>query len=121
MTKQRLKSQISSTSTVTSSQDLPACSEKPSSPPPKRQCKNDHIETELSRLRELTNEESILANHFASQSDDRNIGVDISKSPVHPKVELPDYLSDEDRDEAVSFFHSPEASELPGRIIISNL
>lgn len=115
--KQRFKSQISSTSTVTSSQDIPGTLEKSCSPPPKRQCKGDRIETELSRLRELStlNDESISVNPFETQSDDRDIVRDISKSPVHPKVELPDYLSDDDRDETVNFFHSPETTDLAGK------
>ncbi|KAK9752440.1 BTB/POZ domain [Popillia japonica] len=114
ITKQRFKSQISSTSTVTSSQDVPASSEKPGSPPPKRHCKNEHIETELSSVRDILPEETLMANHLVGHPDYKNNGGDISKSPIHPKVELPDYLSDDDRDDAVVFFNSPEASELPG-------
>lgn len=56
-----------------------------------------------------------MANHLVGHPDYKNNGGDISKSPIHPKVELPDYLSDDDRDDAVVFFNSPEASELPGR------
>ncbi|RZB84917.1 zinc finger and BTB domain-containing protein 12, partial [Asbolus verrucosus] len=102
------KQQISSSSTVTSSQDI---SNSVSSPPPKRQCKS---ESEISRIRQIK-DDVMTVNPFALQSDNRN-QVEINKSNVQPKVELPDYLSDEDaRDDNISNFYSPaDVTELPG-------
>ncbi|XP_022917485.1 broad-complex core protein isoforms 1/2/3/4/5-like isoform X2 [Onthophagus taurus] len=117
----------SSSSTVTSSQDVPANNNnninKIGSPPPsKRQCKNERIESDLQRLKELStfNEEAISVNPFSLQEDvERNgvVGDGIeTKSPgVIPKVELPDYISDEEKDENSDFYqHSPNAADLTG-------
>ncbi|CAH0555266.1 unnamed protein product [Brassicogethes aeneus] len=103
------KSQINSSSTVTSSQDI-AAKETHSSPPPKRQCKSD---TELPRLKQIK-EETISVNPFALQNDIKQL------DPIQPKEELPDYLSDEDRDDNMDNldnlpnFYVRDVTELPG-------
>ncbi|XP_063921924.1 protein tramtrack, beta isoform-like isoform X2 [Zophobas morio] len=103
-----MKPQISSSSTVTSSQDV---STNISSPPPKRQCKS---ESEVSRIRQIK-DESMNLNPFALQNDNRNQS-ETNKNLVQPKMELPDYLSDDDgRDDNISNFYPPgDVTELPG-------
>ncbi|XP_068899015.1 broad-complex core protein isoforms 1/2/3/4/5-like isoform X4 [Tenebrio molitor] len=105
-----IKQQISSSSTVTSSQDITNNSTSISSPPPKRQCKS---ESEVSRIRQIK-EEAMTVNPFALQNDNRT--QELNKSLVQPKVELPDYLSDDDgRDDNISNFYSAgDVTELPG-------
>lgn len=114
--KQRLvKSQISSSSTVTSSQDVSANSPPTSSSPPvKRHCKNDRVDTELPRFRQIKDDISV--NPFALQSDSRSPS-ESSKSSIQPKVELPDYLSDEDmkEDNNTPLYTSGDITELPGK------
>ncbi|KAJ8909710.1 hypothetical protein NQ315_012850 [Exocentrus adspersus] len=81
---------ISSSSTVTSSQDVTNVNiPNISSPPPKRQCKS---ESELPKLRT----DDAIVNSFAI-SDNIN-QLDLTKDTLQPKVELPDYLSDVDDD-----------------------
>lgn len=102
------KSPISSSSTVTSSQDVATNNSSPiaSSPPPKKQCKNERlIEPELPKIRQLKEE-----NNFNVQSDNHN-------NQIEPKLELPDYLSDDDvRDDGTSrFYPTTDVTELPGK------
>lgn len=95
------KSPISSSSTVTSSQDINS-SPIATSPPPKKQCKSERlVDTELPKLRQLKDEISF------NQSDNQ----------IAPKLELPDYLSDDDvRDESTSrFYPTTDVTELPGK------
>ncbi|KAJ8965090.1 hypothetical protein NQ314_004391 [Rhamnusium bicolor] len=112
------KPQISSSSTVTSSQDIPDINlPNISSPPSKRQCKS---ESELPRLRK---EDTI--NPFAVSES--RIQLDLAKTTLQPKVELPDYLSDVDVDDDVredndtdnldglpNFYSPGDVTELPG-------
>lgn len=104
-------SQISPTSTVTSSQDLPVdipnlVMPNISSPAPKR----SKSETEI-RLRK---EDSMTVNPFAIQNDSRN------PIELKPKVELPEYISDEDNepddqeDSSFSFYPGNEGNNLAG-------
>ncbi|KAJ8984983.1 hypothetical protein NQ317_016894 [Molorchus minor] len=110
------KSQISSSSTVTSSQDVTDLP-KVSSPSSKRQCKS---ESELPRLKRSDDVGSFAKNKTKNQ-------LDLSKTTLQPKVELPDYLSDVDIDEdprddndndnldgLTSFYQSGDVTELPG-------
>ncbi|XP_015839147.1 zinc finger and BTB domain-containing protein 12 isoform X1 [Tribolium castaneum] len=90
------KHKVSSSSTVTSSQDVSNTSV--SSPPSKRQCKS---EPEVPRVK--IKEDAI--NPFALQ-EPRN------QDLVQPKMELPDYLSDDDGRE--SHFYAGDVTELPG-------
>ncbi|KAL3268041.1 hypothetical protein HHI36_007171 [Cryptolaemus montrouzieri] len=104
------KPHISSSSTVTSSQDLPKELSPSPSPPPKRQCKS---ESEVPRLRALK-EESMSVNPFAIQSEVRS-QLELSTSGLQPKIELPDYLSDEEAREDISnFYGGSDLTELPG-------
>lgn len=112
--KQRLlRSQISSSSTVTSSQDVSANSSNgPTSPPPKRQCKTERLDTELTRVRPAK-DDIMTVNPFALQQEG-------NKSTIQPKIELPDYLSDEDiREEGAStFYGTGDVTELPGEFYL---
>ncbi|XP_030761603.1 longitudinals lacking protein, isoforms H/M/V-like isoform X5 [Sitophilus oryzae] len=107
--------QISSTSTVTSSQDVPLddlsniLMPNSSSPAPKRHCKS---ETEI-RVRK---EESMTVNPFAIQGESRS-QPELLKTGLFPKVELPEYISDDDND-ASSNFYNTESNLLPGGIDI---
>ncbi|XP_049823984.1 uncharacterized protein LOC109602359 isoform X3 [Aethina tumida] len=108
--KAKSRAQISSSSTVTSSQDV-AANEAHSSPPPKRPCKSD---AELPRLRQIK-EESMSVNPFAMQQQERS---QLDKASIQPKEELPDYLTDGDEDDHLdnmpNFYTSNDVTELPG-------
>lgn len=115
--KQKLsKSQISSSSTVTSSQDISANSSPSanSPPPPKRQCKPERLDTELPRLRQIK-DDLMTVNPFALQTDTRD-EIEVSKTSIQPKMELPDYLSDEDlrEENTPPFYTRGDVTELPG-------
>ncbi|XP_076266790.1 uncharacterized protein LOC143200254 isoform X2 [Rhynchophorus ferrugineus] len=111
--------QISSTSTVTSSQDVsPDNATIPvpnsSSPTPKRQCKS---ETDI-RLRK---DDSMTVNPFAIQSDSRNSAE--MKPSLLPKVELPEYISDDENDNeqddnSPNFYTGNDTSLLAGGVDI---
>lgn len=112
------KPQISSSSTVTSSQDVSDVNlPNNSSPPSKRQCKS---ESELPRLRK---DDTI--NPFGISESINQL--DLTKNIVQPKVELPDYLSDVDVDDDVrednfdglpNFYPHSDVTELPGKYIL---
>lgn len=102
------KPHISSSSTVTSSQDIATINDSPpleNSPPPKRQCKNERLDAELPRMVRQLKEEI----NFNIQSDNHN--------QIEPKLELPDYLSDDDiREDGTSrFYPATDVTELPGK------
>ncbi|CAH1154070.1 unnamed protein product [Phaedon cochleariae] len=105
------KPPTSPSSTVTSSQDI-ADSLPNIDSPPKRLCKS---ESEMPRLNsnEAINPFAILENHLQ---------MDLSKT-LQPKVELPDYLSDDGDDDTKEdqesdglsrFYASADIAELPG-------
>lgn len=101
---------ISSSSTVTSSQDVATNDSSPvaNSPPPKRQCKNERlVDSELPRMVRQLKEEI----NFNIQSDNH--------SQIEPKLELPDYLSDDDiREDGTSrFYPATDVTELSGKSI----
>ncbi|XP_018563635.1 protein jim lovell isoform X1 [Anoplophora glabripennis] len=106
--------QISSSSTVTSSQDVPDVNlPNNSSPPSKRQCKS---ESELPRLRKDDTTNTFAISESINQ-------LDLTKNALQPKVELPDYLSDVDVDDDVredhfdglpNFYPHGDVTELPG-------
>lgn len=104
------KSHISSSSTVTSSQDVATNNSPPvaSSPPPKRHCKSERLESELPKISQLQEE-----NNFNVQTDNH--------SQIEPKLELPDYLSDDDiREDGTSrFYPATDVTELPGKLCFS--
>lgn len=79
-----------------------------SSPPPKKQCKSERLDSELPRLRQLKEEINY------NQSDNHN--------QIAPKLELPDYLSDDEiREDATSrFYPTTDVTELPGKTIFPN-
>lgn len=97
--KHKLIKQVSSSSTVTSSQDI-SNTGNISSPPSKRQCKS---ESEVSRIK--IKDDAMTVNPFALQE-------------VQPKMELPDYLSDDDGRDDNNFYSSNEVTELPGEAIV---
>lgn len=101
---------ISSSSTVTSSQDIPKELSPSPSPPPKRQCKTD-ADVAMSRS---PKEESMNVNPYAIQADVRS-QLELSNSPLQPKIELQDYSSDDETREDISnFYGGSELTELPG-------
>lgn len=114
-----MRSQISSSSTVTSSQDVSANS-VPSSPPPKRQCKTERLDTEGARVRQSKDDE-LTVNPFALQQESRG-QVELTKTTIQPKLELPDYLSDEElREEGpAAFYGAGDVTELPGKLAMFN-
>lgn len=106
-----LKTQhISSTSTVTSSQDFSASHQNTSTPPPsKRPCKDPDIQ----KVRQ-NKDDFITVNPFAVQSENRG-PVDSNLNAIQPKVELPDYLSDDDREDPINdCLRNEEVTELSG-------
>ncbi|XP_045473790.1 zinc finger and BTB domain-containing protein 7B-like isoform X1 [Harmonia axyridis] len=115
------KPHISSSSTVTSSQDVPKEMSPSPSPPPKRQCKSV---SDVSRPRPVKEEVISGVNPFAIQTEVRSQLEIISKSPLEPKIELPDYSSDDETREDISnYYGGSELTELPGgtEIIPQNL
>ncbi|KAK9879975.1 hypothetical protein WA026_008486 [Henosepilachna vigintioctopunctata] len=101
------KQHISSSSTVTSSQDPPKEMSPSPSPPPKRPCKS---ESELPHLSEMR-EESMNVNPVTIHSEEHSQ----LESALQPKLELPDYLSDEEVKEDISnFYGGSDLTELPG-------
>nr|XP_023024412.1 protein abrupt-like isoform X1 [Leptinotarsa decemlineata] len=108
---------ISSSSTVTSSQDIPDISlPNESSPPLKRVCKSEP------QLFHLKKEEAI--NPFAFIENCNQM--ETLKS-IQPKVELPDYLSDEgdedvdenETDGLSHFYPTADLTELPGGVEVT--
>ncbi|XP_044755682.1 BTB/POZ domain-containing protein 18-like isoform X1 [Coccinella septempunctata] len=105
------KPHISSSSTVTSSQDIPKELSPSPSPPPKRQCKS---ESDVPRLRAVKEESLSGVNPFALQTEVRS-QLELSKTSLQPKLELPDYSSeDEMREDISNFYGGSELTELPG-------
>ncbi|XP_018335590.1 uncharacterized protein LOC108744368 isoform X2 [Agrilus planipennis] len=90
------KTQESSSSTVTSSQDFNFSLSPNRSPTSKRLCKNDRAYINSPIIRDLPKDDSINVNPFALQNDIRNY---MSFEAFEPKVEMPDYLSDDETKE----------------------
>ncbi|CAH1110795.1 unnamed protein product [Psylliodes chrysocephalus] len=108
--------QISSSTIVTSSQDVPEALPNISSPPPKRLCKS---ESEILSPRQNTAEDSFGLREDSKEESDKDY---VKK--LLPKLENADYLSD-DADEAdvredndtggfTGLYPSTDISELPG-------
>lgn len=107
-----MKQQISSTTTVTSSQDIPT-TDRVTPPPFKRQCKTDRTEVDIQRLKQLNviDEDMISENQFVSQTENKN-SLDPVVDSLQPKLELPDYLSDDQEDS--NYFIRNNTKDLSG-------
>ena len=93
---------------MTSSQDVPVPpAEKTPTPSPKRHCKNDITETDSTRLRQFTaiNEDGAKSGPFAVINHHGT-----GRNAIYPKVELPDYLSDEEREDVVNFYNGADGA-----------
>ncbi|KAF2905749.1 hypothetical protein ILUMI_00426 [Ignelater luminosus] len=116
-TKSRLsKTKISScSSTVTSSQDINFPSSPGSPPPAKRQCKSDKPDHDSHRTRQTSTskDETMSVNPFALQTDAQ---INVAGTTIQPKLEIPDYLSDDEgREDGSSNFNSiGDITELTG-------
>lgn len=109
------KPKVSScSSTVTSSQDV-NCPQSPESPPPsKRHCKSDRSDLELSKNRTNSVKEEVAGlNTLTVQTDTQ---FSLGSSSLQPKIEIPDYISDDEgREEGSTNFNSiTDITELTG-------